>query len=257
MFSWVCPDCGDTVDIAHDSCPNCGKGGNAPAATAQATPQPPAAPPAQPAAPPAAPTQVVVQPVAVPPPSPPPAPAPSLPTLPEETFTWEPEPSGGLELKFRHLLLTIVLVAAAVAGAIFLSDGTEGLRAALSTLGLEDPPEADYSPVQTFAVGVLGPIEVSGIRTYYDDEYQMHVRALVANHSSDEQSVAIRALLRVRQAGEQAPPIATFEVVISDPLPPNGSQEIDVPLASMGSLASMPPWDQIRVDIEPLGTEGG
>ena len=83
------------------------------------------------------------------------------------------------------------------------------------------------------------------------------MRAFVANHSNEPQSVAVQVLLRVRQASAQALPIATFEVIISDPLPPNGGQEIDVRLAAMGSLQSLPPWDEIRVDVEVLGAQGG
>lgn len=112
------------------------------------------------------------------------------------------------------------------------------------------------SPVETFAIGVRGPIEVSGIRPYYTDEYQMRVLAFVANHSKQERSVALRVYLRVREASRQAPPLASFDVVVGNPLAPNGGQEVDVDLQAMGSLQSLPPWDELRVDLEILGAQG-
>lgn len=161
---------------------------------------------------------------------------------------------GAFELQTKHLLMFGAAVALAVCVAVVVSAGPDGL---FSALRLEDPAEMAVSPVETFAIGVRGPIEVSGIRPYYDDDFQTHVRAFVANHSRDAQSVAVQVLLRVREASSQAPPLATFEVVISDPLPPHGGKEVDVRLAAMGSLQSLPPWDEIRVDIEALAASGG
>ena len=161
---------------------------------------------------------------------------------------------GAFEFQPKHLLVFGAAVALAVCIAFVVSAGPGGL---FSALRLEDPAEMAVSPVETFAIGVRGPIEISGIRPYYDDDFQTHVRAFVANHSREAQSVAVQVLLRVREASLQAPPLATFQVVISDPLPPHGGKEVDVPLAAMGSLQSLPPWDEIRVDIEELAALGG
>ena len=166
----------------------------------------------------------------------------------------ESRPRGAFELRPKHLLVFGAAVALAVCVAVVVSAGPGGL---FSALRLEDPAETAVSPVETFAIGVRGPIEVSGIRPYYDDDFQTHVRAFVANHSREPQSVAVQVLLRVREASTQALPLATFQVVISDPLPPHGGKEVDVGLAAMGSLQSLPPWDEIRVDIEGLGASGG
>ncbi len=133
----------------------------------------------------------------------------------------------------------------AIGAAVWLADP--------SALRLEDPAESEISPVETFAIGVQGPVEVSGIRPYYDDEYQAHVRAFVANHSRDPVSVAVHARLRVRAASPESPPLATFEIVVPNPIPGNEGTEIDVPLQAMGSLASFPPWEEMRVDLEPMG----
>lgn len=262
MFTWVCSKCGASVDVAEVTCPHC-----EPQPATRHSPVPPAdetqpvqAPQAEPPARPEPPT--------APDPQPPPGPAVAVaaePTqTPESAQTPEPtqtpavqaesRPRGAFELQPKHLIVFGAAVALAICVAVVVSAGPGGL---FSVLRLEDPAEMAVSPVETFAIGVRGPIEVSGIRPYYDDDFQTHVRAFVANHSRDAQSVAVQVLLRVREASSQAPPLATFEVVISDPLPPHGGKEVDVRLAAMGSLQSLPPWDEIRVDIEGLSASGG
>ncbi len=263
MFTWVCPKCGGSVDVAEVTCPHCAARGAAPEPAARHSPVPPGdetqpvqAPPAGapartdpqpvpgPAVPVAAePTQIPAEPV-------------ETPAEPVQTPAVQPASRrrGAFELQTKHLLVFGAAVALAVWVAVVVSAGPGGL---FSALRLEDPAEMAVSPVETFAIGVRGPIEVSGIRPYYDDNFQTHVRAFVANHSREAQSVAVQVLLRVREASLQAPPLATFEVVISDPLPPHGGKEVDVALAAMGSLQSLPPWDEIRVDIEVLAASGG
>ena len=204
MFNYICPDCGATVDVADDECPHCtAKAGLDGDETADIT--------------------VMSQTAAVADP-----PGREVGAISEhgdsEAVTGGPtavetasRPRGGLELKGWHYSAFAGLVVVAILVAVILSGGMPALR-------LQAPEEAGVSPVETFAIGVRGPIEVSGIRPYYDDEYQAHVRAFVANHSRQEQSVALLVHLRVREATQQAPPLATFEVVISDPLPPNGGE---------------------------------
>ena len=138
---------------------------------------------------------------------------------------------GTLQVRPWHYALFVGLVGVAVLVAVALSGGFDRLR-------FEDPEGAGTSRVEAFGVGVLGPVEVSGIRPYYDGDYKARGRAFVANHSREETSVAYLALLRVREASNDAPPLATFEVVISNPLPPNQGMEIDVPLRAMGTLQS-------------------
>ncbi len=168
-------------------------------------------------------------------------PAGAQPPVPETA----PTAFTAFNLQARHYLIFAGGLAVAILGAIWLSGGFSGLR-------LEAPEEVTESPVETFAIGVQGPIEVSGIRPYYDEEFQTHVRAFVANHSKEEHSVALRVHLRVKEASRRAPPLATFEVVISSPLPPNGGQEVDVQLRALGSLQSLPRWEEMRVDLEDL-----
>lgn len=109
--------------------------------------------------------------------------------------------------------------------------------------------------METFAIGVRGPVEVSAIRPYYTAEHRMRVKAFVANHSRSEQSVAVRVQLRVREADRQSPPLASFDVIIPNPVPPSGGQEVETELHALGSLQALPPWDEMRVDLETLGAQ--
>ncbi len=239
MLSWTCPKCGGVLDVTDVECPHCSEslasiepaanrtsasGDSQPAAVSRRTDRPDPAP------------ATAVLPVEVPEPSP------------------EAEPAAGsnaLGLQRRHYLLFAVALVVFVGAAVWLSggfdDGIFGLR-------FEDPGEMDESPVETFAIGVRGDIEVSGVRPYYDDEYQAHVKLFVANHSDQERAVALRALMRVKEAGPRSVPIATFDVVTVPPLGPNEGRELDVSLNAMGTLQSFPRWDEMRVDLEPIGS---
>ena len=238
MFTWVCPNCGGSVDVAADTCPHC----STPALESEdeaASLEPEAV-----AAPGAALAETIDA-------------SAGLEVETETPDEWDvgeeepPTPADAspppLAISPRQLGLFAVALVVAVLAAVWLAGG-----GGLPGLRLEDPPEAVEAPVEAFAIGVSGPVEVSAIRPYYDEDFQTHVRAFVANHSKEPQSVAFSVLLRVREAGRQAPPLATFEVVLPEPLPPNGGQEVDIPLAAMGSLQSMPPWERLRVDLEPL-----
>ena len=233
MFSWICPDCGAEVEASSDVCPSCAAQGSSASDTAPAGFDEDA--PAVPSEPPA------------------PVVSADSESSPHETSTGS---SGkpGLHLETRHLVLFAVTLLLAVLVAVWAAGDPTGL---FSGLALEDPQEMEASSVETFSIGVDGAVEVSGIRPYYDEEFQTHVKAFVANHSSEPQSVAVQVLLRAREASRQAPPLATFNVVIPDPIGPNGGTEIDVVLNAMGSLQSFPRWDEMRVDLEPLAAQGG
>lgn len=225
MFNWICPDCGRVVESSTEHCPHCGteESGDPPEASTDQD-------------------ETVVGAVVAP---------------VDEPADQEAAPSprqAALHLERRHYLMFAGALAAVILLVIWLSGGFAGL---FSGLSLEDPEEVTESPVETFAIGVSDAIEVSGIRPYYDDEYQAHVRAFVANHSNEPRSVALKALLRVREASRHSPPLATFDVIVPNPLDPNAGVEIDVDLAAMGSLQSLPRWDLMRVDLEPLGASGG
>ena len=241
MFTWICPKCGSGVDVAEDTCPHCADQGIAIHADEPWQPTQEIAP--TPGESTSSDTSEA---------SPRLSPRERLGAAPDEGPDKDgvAKSAGTFNLQTRHYLIFAGGLAVAILGAIWLSGNFSGLR-------LEEPVEMAESPVETFAIGVQGPIEVSGIRPYYDTEFQAHVRAFVANHSKQEQSVAFRVHLRVREASQQAPPLATFDVVISPPLAPNGGQEVDVQLRAMGSLQSLPRWNEMRVDLEVLGGSGG
>ena len=225
MFNWICPSCGKVVESSTEHCPHCG---------AQEGEDPPETTSDQ--------DETIVDSVVAPVDETAPQPASSRPAR------------NAMHLERRHFVMFAGALAAVILCVIWLSGGFAGV---FSGLSLEDPAEVTESPVETFAIGVSGEIEVSGIRPYYDDEYRTHVRAFVANHSKEPQSVALKALLRVREASRRAPPLATFDVIVPNPLEPNAGVEIDVVLEAMGSLQSLPRWDQLRVDLELLGAAGG
>lgn len=225
MFNWICPNCGKVVESSTEHCPHCG---------AQESADPPDAFSDQ--------DETLVDAVVAP-----------VDKAAEQQAS-APPTRHAMHLERRHYVLFAGALAAVILCVIWLSGGFAGV---FSGLSLEDPEEATESPVETFAIGVRGEIEVSGIRPYYDDDYRAHVRAFVANHSREPQSVALKALLRVREASRRAPPLATFDVIVPNPLDPNAGVEIDVDLAAMGSLQSLPPWNELRVDLEQLGAGGG
>lgn len=225
MFNWICPNCGKVVESSTEHCPHCG---------AQESADPPDAASDQ--------DETLVDAVV----------APADEAAKQEAAA--PPARHAMHLERRHYVMFAGALAAVILCVIWLSGGFAGV---FSGLSLEDPEEATESPVETFAIGVRGEIEVSGIRPYYDDDYRAHVRAFVANHSREPQSVALKALLRVREASRRAPPLATFDVIVPNPLDPNAGVEIDVDLAAMGSLQSLPRWNELRVDLEQLGAGGG
>ena len=239
MFNWICPNCGKVVESSTEHCPHCGT---------QESEDPPQAPSDQ--------DETVVDAVVAP--AEEAAQQQDAVVAPAEEAAQQqpssPPAHNAMHLERRHYVLFAGALAVVILCVIWLSGGFAGI---FSGLSLEDPEEVAESPVETFAIGVRGEIEVSGIRPYYDDEYRAHVRAFVSNHSKEPQSVALKALLRVREASRQAPPLATFDVIVPNPLEPNAGVEIDVDLAAMGSLQSLPRWDELRVDLEQLGAAGG
>ena len=141
-----------------------------------------------------------------------------------------------------HLLLFAAVLIVAVGGAVWLSQP--------DLLRLEAVADPEEESIQTFGLGMQGPLEVAGIRTYYTDDHQTKVKAFVVNHSDQERSVALRVSLRHRQAADNAPPLGGFDLVLEQPLAAHGSFEIDTDLEALGSLQSLPPWQEMRVDIE-------
>ncbi len=304
MFTWICSDCGNEVDISKTVCPNCKPEGEVTGLETIGTPElgpgeiflPPKSlaltpeqgvalkkiqtevPPktAEPRLKQSAASPRKVEPIVIqqPPPTvivqqsataPPPPPPPQVdhPQVTSEITTDHLSASSGFSgdsndsgqaFQFRrgHLVLFVVGALLVVFGVFYMTGKLDQFFGALQ---FENPPEME-SLVETFAIGVQGDIEVSGIRPYYTDDYESRVRVYVANHSSQQQSVALRAHLRNRQAGERTPPLASFNIILPDPLMPEQGKELDLELRAMGTLQSLSPWEEIRVDLEQISSEG-
>lgn len=95
------------------------------------------------------------------------------------------------------------------------------------------------------------PIEVSGIRLSYDAQNRPQVRAVVTNHSEEQlpRGASFRVALRPIQA-PGSPPLAYFTAKLDATIQPGDSREIRAPLDALATLAAMPPWHQLRVDLE-------
>lgn len=213
MFTWICPKCGKDVDVAQKTCPRCAAGEGASADEAASALPPPAAAPRREEA-----------------------------AARQREHAAPKKSSSSLDVRPRHLLLFAAVLLLAVGGAVWLSrPGPLHLEA------VADPAEES---VQTFSRGMQGPLEVAGIRPYYTDDYQTKVKAFVVNHADEAASVALRVSLRHEQAADNAPPLGAFDIVLPEPLAGRGAAEIDTDLEAMGSLQSLPPWREIRVDIE-------
>jgi len=73
---------------------------------------------------------------------------------------------------------------------------------------------------------------------------------VVVNHGEEPLvGVSLSVALRTAGAARGSPALGRFTVKIAG-LKAGGSQEVQAPLEALGTLASMPPWRQIRAEIE-------
>ncbi len=125
-----------------------------------------------------------------------------------------------------------------------------------SGLRLENVP--DTAPDELSAgTAAQGDLQVTGIRPFYDGEYKPRVKAIVVNHGETLiESVNLEVQLRAPQASPLTAPLASFRIEVQN-LASNESREIDTELTALGTLASLPPWQQVRIDLRPpAGTTG-
>ena len=157
-------------------------------------------------------------------------------------YTASPEPAAAPG-QSRLLLAGIALLALA---ALFV--GWAMLRGRSAEPAVKPAaPEAVSEPA---ADSPYASIEISGLRPFYDVKNQPQVHAVVINHGEQEiQGMSLRVALRPRRAPAGAPPLARFLVKIPA-LKAEASQEITVPLEAFGTLASLPPWRELRADFE-------
>ena len=252
MFTWECPKCGKELDVGTVECPVCHPESVAtPPRRTQETP-PLAAAARQPAPPPkpalsSQPAAAVKAPA--PTPASPAAASRSQPAIPSRPTVRPPAavPSGSA-VRPAHLALVGVVLAVAVGLALYFSR-PELFRGAAG-LQLEDVPEAAGSG--TAGSAAAGNLQVAGIRPYYDGEYQPRVRALIINHGdAPVAQVNLEVTLQTPRAPAFAAPLASF-VIDTKELGSGESREIETGLTALGTLASLPPWDQVRIQIRDL-----
>ena len=223
MFTWVCQRCGKEVDVAEVECPHCAVEMNRSAlGSAQGADRRPIEEDVYPAEklPPA---QRAMR---------PPTPAPL------------PPPQHALAIRPLHLFLFALVLAVSLAGAIYLA------RPDLMTVeGVSLPrlPRREAPPLQQ------GPIEIAGIRTWRDEQAKLRVRALLINHTAGpypEQN--FRISLRNPESEDEAPPGATFEIALEEPIGARASREVEAELIAPEGLTALPEWNRMRVEVEPI-----
>ena len=140
----------------------------------------------------------------------------------------------------------IVLVVAVVAAlfssrpTLFSGDG----------LALEDVPEA-AAGTSGAGSAAFGDLQVTGVRTWYTPDHKPKVRAVIINHGEVPRSgINLQVYLRPAQAEADAPPLASFSIRLDEALEPQQIRDVETDLMAMGTLASLPKWDKLRVDLE-------
>lgn len=166
--------------------------------------------------------------------------------LPRLKETPDSASKPAFSLKPTHMALFAVALVASVALAFYLSQ-PRGLV-------LEDIPEdAIAEPAVTGGSGLAGPIEVTGLRFRYDDDFTALVQAVVINHSNRElYGVKLAVKLNTVAAPADASPLATFEIALEEPLSEQASAEIEATMLMAGTIAALPPPDQLRVEVERI-----
>lgn len=217
MFTWECPTCGKELDIAETQCPNCS--GEAEASKGSAKqPEASAAPVSERLPPPRKAAAAKRQPAA---------------------HHWGIQP--------KHLGVFAVAMVVAVALAVYLArpDAFGG-----GSVELEEVPAGSEEGALLGAAHV-GDLEVAGIRTWYDSDYKPKVRAVVINHGEQAKgNVNLQVQLRPRQADRKVSPLASFDIQLKKELGPRESRDVEADLAALGTLQSLPRWDELRVDVE-------
>lgn len=115
-------------------------------------------------------------------------------------------------------------------------------------------PMLALQPVPDAAAAIPVPshqVEVAGVRLSYDAQDKPQVRAVVINHGEEElRNATLAVSLRNASAEADSPPLARFTARIPGTLKPGDSKEIKAPLEAFATLAAMPPWRQLRADVE-------
>ncbi|MEZ5365993.1 MAG: hypothetical protein R2748_27590 [Bryobacterales bacterium] len=242
MFTWVCQRCGKEVDVSEVECPHCAVGrGRTALGSAQGADrvavvdepyhdqpvreQPRLEQPSR-----RAPEERL-----------PPAARSTLPPTPAPL----PPPEHALAIRPLHLLLFGLVLLISLGGAIYLARpdlvSVEGVSMPkLPTIG------GEAAPLQE------GPLEVSGVRAWRDAESKLRVKAVLVNHSAGPaKGLDYHISLYSPKAEEDAPPAATFDVKLEEPLGARESREVEADLLAPEGLTALPEWNRLRVVVEP------
>ena len=215
MFTTECPKCGREIDVGETDCPYCGSG-----AKAQTADRPAPAPPAQ-RVPRRRPVQRVRRP-------------------PRKSAAWSIPP--------LYLAILAGLLAATIGVAVYLT--SPGLFADGQKLKLENVGEVSEGSGGGSAS--VGNLEVAGVRAWWDQESgKLKVRAVVVNHGDIPMNqVDLKVHLKSRNSRASASPLASFELRLDEELGPLQSRDIEADLASLAHPSALPPWDEIRIELE-------
>lgn len=215
MFTWECPTCGNELDLAETECPNCS--GKETAAGSKTSQRPSSAA------------------------------AEHLPPV-SKAATKPPASSPSWGMQPKHLWIFAAVLVIVVAVAVYLArPGFFGGRAGLQ---LESVPTASEE-TGAEEPAALRDLEVAGIRTWYDGDYKPKVRAVVVNHGDNtKENLNLQVHLRPIQADRRASPLASFDIRLDGKLGPRESRDIETDLIAMGTLQSLPRWNELRIDVE-------
>ena len=119
-----------------------------------------------------------------------------------------------------------------------------------SGLALEGVPE-EAAGAMGAGSAVFGDLQVAGIRTWYTPDHKPKVRVVIINHGEVPRTgIDLQVHLRPAAAPADAPPLASFSIRLDEELGPRQIRDIETDLMALGTLASFPKWDKLRVDLE-------
>ena len=215
MFTTECPKCGREIDVGETECPYCGTG-----AEAQTANRPAPAPAA-----PRAPRRLPVQ---------------RVPRAPRKSAAWSIPPLY-LAILAGFFVVTIGVIVYFTSPDLF--GGGQKLTLENVTEGSEDSGIGSAS---------VGDLEVAGVRTWWDQESEkLKVRAVVVNHGDiPANQVDLKVHLRSLNSRASASPLASFDIRLDEELGPLQSRDIEADLASLAHPSALPPWNEIRIELE-------
>ena len=223
MFTTECPKCGREIDVGETDCSYCGS-------TAE--------------------TQAADRPAAVPATQPPrPRPAQQVPrSRPVQRVRRPPRKSATWSIPPLYLAILAGFFVATIAVIVYFT--SPGLFGGGQKLTLENVGDAsEDSGVGSASVGDL---EVAGVRTWWDQENEkLKVRAVVVNHGDiPTNQIDLKVHLKSRNSRASASPLASFDLRLDEELGPLQSRDIEADLASLAHPSALPPWNEIRIELE-------